>query len=217
MLPEKPVLIRTLVTSPLLDRIAAAYGGETRCVLTGFKYIGQQLGLLERRGEESRFLLGAEESCGYLTGSAVRDKDGVNAAMQVCDMAAWHKAHGRTLPEALETLYARYGRIEQRLVSLPCGGELSPEAWMASLRARPADVRREDFLSPQGGLPAADLLRYSFPDGASAVLRPSGTERKLKIYLAAPGKTRGDCQARLDGLCRFLTPILEDARKNGRK
>ncbi len=108
-MPEHPVAVKTIVTTPMAERIAAHYGVELRNVLTGFKYIGEQIGLLEKAGEAGRYIFGFEESYGYLSGSFVRDKDAVNASLLICEMFVWYKSQGKTLADALEALYTQYG------------------------------------------------------------------------------------------------------------
>ena len=213
-LPKRPIAITTIVSSPLLDAIAKAGGTELRRTLTGFKYIGEQINLLEEQGCADDFVIGVEESCGYLRGSYLRDKDGVVALMLVCEMAAWHKAHGADLVEALEEIYERHGYIMSRQVSvefLGVEGRCQMDALMARLRKEPpktvgglAVVRTQDYLggAPMPGdesqtLPSANVVQLDLVDGCRLIVRPSGTEPKVKAYCFACGSTRAQAKERL--------------------
>ena len=191
-LPEHPVTVRTIVSTSMVDRIAEAYGVEVIQTLTGFKWIGEQIGKLEQAGEEDRYVFGFEESCGYLIGSYVRDKDAVGAAMMFCEMADTYKAEGKTVWDALDDLYAKYGHYETTLKTYEFNG--------AEADKRMAQIR-EGLNSPEGmkfggskvahykdykdgvdGLPASNVLQMWMEDGSEAVIRPSGTEPKIKVY-----------------------------------
>lgn len=191
-LPKNPVIIKTIVTTSMADRIAEHYGVEVINTLTGFKYIGEQIGLLEQAGEAKRFVFGFEESCGYLIGSYVRDKDAVGAAMLICEMADTYKSIGKTLVDVLEELYAAYGHYvtelknytfegaeADRRMSLIRKGLLEkPDMKMRGLRV----VRYEDYQEGVDGLPKADVIKVWMEDGSEVVIRPSGTEPKIKVY-----------------------------------
>ncbi|MDR1692364.1 MAG: phospho-sugar mutase [Oscillospiraceae bacterium] len=185
---SRPVAVKTVVTTPMADAICEAYGIELRNVLTGFKYIGEQIGLLEQNGEESRFLFGFEESCGYLSGTHARDKDGVNAALLITEMAADYKKRGLTLRDGMESLYERYGRWATKLSSMSASG-LAAEA----LRQNPPKevagypvLAVTDYLGGVRGLPPADVLEYTLSVG-KILVRPSGTEPKVKVYYLLRG------------------------------
>lgn len=191
-LPERPLVVRTIVSTSMTDRIAAHYGAEVIQTLTGFKYIGEQIGLLEKAGEEERYVFGFEESCGYLIGSYVRDKDAVGAAMLVCEMADALKAEGRTLWDALDELYRSYGRYETTLKTYEFAGE-EAEKRMSRIReglkrqegmkfAGSPVTRYKDYREGTDGFPASDVLQLWMEDGSEAVIRPSGTEPKIKVY-----------------------------------
>ncbi|MDR1669111.1 MAG: phospho-sugar mutase [Oscillospiraceae bacterium] len=193
---KPPVAVKTIVTTPMAEAVCAEYGAELRNVLTGFKYIGEQIGLLEQAGEEERFLFGFEESCGYLSGTHARDKDGVNAAMLVCEAAADCKRRGLTLVDAIEALYDRYGRWTTSLRSVEADGEL-----VSGLRRCPPRsiaghpvLRVTDYLSGIGGLPPADVLAIELENG-TIVVRPSGTEPKVKIYYMLRGTDDAEIDA----------------------
>lgn len=183
-LPHRPVAVKTIVTSPMAQAICDEYGVELRDVLTGFKYIGEQIGLLERCGEAERFIFGFEESCGYLSGIHVRDKDGVNAALLICDMAAGYKRRGMTLADAIEGLYNRYGRWTTLLRSIDAGREIT-------------DRLRNDPPEEIAGRPVlkvdeiADVISYSIAEG-TIIVRPSGTEPKVKVYYLLRGMENAD-------------------------
>jgi phosphoglucomutase len=186
-LPENPVAVKTIVTAPMAKDICSDYGVELRDVLTGFKYIGEQIGLLERDGEAGRFVFGFEESCGYLSGIHARDKDGVNAAMLICDMAADYKRRGMTLFDAIGELYKRYGRWTTLLRSVGAG-----RGAVNSLRKNPPNeiagrivLKVTDYLDGADGL-TADVLAYTLAEG-TIIVRPSGTEPSVKVYYLLRG------------------------------
>lgn len=219
-----PVAIKTIVTSELAEKIAAHYGVCLRNVLTGFKYIGEEIGQLEAKLETDRFIFGFEESCGYLSGAYVRDKDAVNACLLICDMAAWYKSRGYTLADGIGTLYRRYGYCISGLASHEFGGESGAgiiRQYMQGLR----DPGRTEFLgraicgktdylggaseAKQNGLPLADVVKYELEDGTTLIFRPSGTEPKLKIYCTVNRKDETAYQV-LDGYIKELKAMLWD-------
>ena len=175
--------------------VAAKYGVELRRTLTGFKFIGEQIGLLEAAGEADRYIFGFEESYGYLSGAHVRDKDAVNATLLVCEAAAWYAQQGMTLLDAIEKLYAEFGCYRNRLESFAFEGEKgmhTMQALMTGLRAQPPaqigglQVTSVVAYNAEGtGLPAADVLEFRPEGGAKLMVRPSGTEPKIKVYLSA--------------------------------
>lgn len=212
VMPEKPVAAKTIVTTDLAVKVAQAYGVEMRDVLTGFKYIGEQIGILEAKGDEGRFILGMEESYGYLTGSYVRDKDGVNASLLICEMAAYYKMRGLTLEQVLEDIYRQYGYYLNTQLTFTFAGEEGSqkmEGIMEEIRRGAAlfpaladnkMVRVEDYQAsqvflPEGlhaplKLPRSNVLKMMWEDGSSLTVRPSGTEPKLKIYISATGENQ---------------------------
>lgn len=207
-LPDKPVIIKTIVTSDLTFGIAKSYGLEVEEVLTGFKYIGEKMGLLEAAGEENRYLFGFEESCGYLSGTHVRDKDAVNACMLVCDMAQHYHDEGKTLLDARRELYESYGYMQNRLLNFDIEDALPMEkmtAILSKLRAQPpktlcdeaiSEVR--DYSEGYDGLPKSNVLSYVNARGDKAIVRPSGTEPKVKIYLCANRPSLSEAVKALD-------------------
>ena len=212
-MPEKPVMVKTIVTMDLAERIAAHYGLETRNVLTGFKYIGEQIGLLETQGQKERYVFGFEESYGYLTGTYVRDKDGVGGAYMICEMFSYYAARGIRLTEKLLELYREYGYCRNTLHSFQFEGSAG-FAKMQRIMARfrqgiPSfgGLRVEkllDYSLGLDGLPKSDVLKFLLEGGCSLVVRPSGTEPKLKLYLSV---TAEDAQA----AAAIETSILAEA------
>ena len=200
-MPEKPVMVKTIVTMDLAERIAVHYGLETRNVLTGFKYIGEQIGLLETQGQKERYVFGFEESYGYLTGTYVRDKDGVGGAYMICEMFSYYAARGIRLTDKLRQLYREYGYCRNTLHSFQFEGSAG-FAKMQRIMARfrqgiPSfgGLRVEkllDYSLGLDGLPKSDVLKFLLEGGCSLVVRPSGTEPKLKLYLSV---TAEDAQA----------------------
>ena len=192
-MPEHPVMIKTIVTIDMAERIAAHYGVETKNVLTGVKFIGEQIGLLEEKGQESSYIFGFEESYGYLSGSYVRDKDGVNAAFLICEMFAYYKAQGISLWQKLKELYQTYGYCLNTLHSFTfegAAGFLRMKEIMASLRQGIDMIGGKrvleclDYSRGLDGLPKSDVLKFMLEDYCSVVIRPSGTEPKMKVYLS---------------------------------
>ena len=196
-MPEHPVAVTTIVSTAMADEVASHYGVELRRTLTGFKFIGEQIGLLEQAGEADRYLFGFEESYGYLSGGHVRDKDAVNASMLICQMARWYKQQGLTLYQAMQALYRQYGFYLNTLYSFTFEGAAGMEKMasiMAALRAQPPKelgglqvVETIDYQAEGTGLPAADVLSFGLAGGCRVMVRPSGTEPKLKAYLFARG------------------------------
>ena len=211
-------IVRSIVSTPLADRIAEQYGCKAVNVLTGFKYIGGEILRLEQQGRESDFLFGFEESCGYLKGSYARDKDAVVASMLVCELAIWCKSQGKSLAQRMEELYETYGFYKAGVKSVEMAGLDGPAriaAFVDGLRNDPAkelcgsqiavsvDYRsgeRKDRMSgsvTKTGLPSSNVYELDLADRSTVIVRPSGTEPKLKIYFSAVGKTEEAAKARL--------------------
>lgn len=212
-MPKDPVLVKTIVTVDLAERIAEHYGVETRNVLTGFKYIGEQIGLLEKAGEERRYLFGFEESYGYLTGIYVRDKDGVDGAVMICEMFSFYAARGIRLTDQLAKLYERYGYCRNTLHSYQFEGSAGfakMQGIMAAFRqgistfGGKAVEKVLDYSAGLDGLPKADVLKFYLDGGTTLVVRPSGTEPKLKLYLSVTAKDEAEA-------ARIEQAILNDA------
>ena len=198
-MPENPVMVKTIVTMDMGERIAAHYGVKTVNVLTGFKYIGEQIGLLEEKGRADSYIFGFEESYGYLSGSYVRDKDGVNGAYMICEMFSYYKTQGISLLEKLNELYAQYGYCLNTLHSYEFEGSAGfakMQRIMANFREGLATVggkkvlKTLDFSQGLDGLPKADVLKFLLEGNSSAVVRPSGTEPKLKVYISVSASTK---------------------------
>lgn len=215
-----PVVVKTIVTTEMARALCDKYGLELRNVLTGFKYIGEQIGMLEAAGQADRFLFGFEESYGYLSGTDVRDKDAVNAVLLLCDMAAGLKEQGLSLLDRLEELRAEFGLYVQRLLTYEYEGENGSRKMssiMSSLRAPLADFTdarlnnctRIDYQNDDTGLPKSDVLSFTLSADDQFIVRPSGTEPKLKAYLFTRAASVSEAEKNLDrlqelvdGLCR---------------
>ena len=227
-MPKNPVAVKTIVTTDLTKAISAKYGVELREVLTGFKYIGEQIGLLEAAGEEERYIFGFEESYGYLAGGYVRDKDAVVASMLICEMAAYYRTKGISMIQARENLYKEYGVYVNKVENFTCEGASGMERMkeiMANLRTNTpkavagmavtavADYKASTIVAADGTvteikLPKSDVVTLTLTDGASIVVRPSGTEPKVKAYYTTVGKTREEAEALQKKLSAEFTKVL---------
>ena len=206
-MPKNPVAVMSIVSTPLADAIA------------GFKWIGDQIAKLEADGEVDRFIFGFEESYGYLAGPYVRDKDAVIASMLICEMAAYYRSIGSSIKQRLEEIYAQYGRYLNKVDSFEFPGLTGMDkmaAIMQGLRDDPpkdfADIAVtsvQDFTKPEEtGLPKANVLIYKLDDGSTVIVRPSGTEPKIKTYFTTKGKDLTEAQAKKDLLADACKPIL---------
>lgn len=191
-LPQNPVIIKTIVTTEMVEKIAKDFQAEVINTLTGFKYIGEQIGELERKGEIDRFVFGVEESCGYLIGPYVRDKDAVGASMLICEMADVYKKQGKTLWDRMEELYKKYGYYESSQTTQKFT-ESEAREHMETLRERLKTSQwidesyspvhhYVDYLEGIGSLPKSNVLKIWLQDGSTLIVRPSGTEPKIKFY-----------------------------------
>ena len=218
-MPKNPVAVKSIVSTPLADAVAASYGVEMRNVLTGFKWIGDQIARLEAAGEVERFIFGFEESYGYLAGSYVRDKDAIIGSMLICEMAAYYRSIGSSIKERLESIYAKFGRYLNKVDSFEFPGLSGMEKMagiMDGLRKNPpkeiagyAVTKVTDYTDTKAtGLPSANVLIYSLSGGATVVVRPSGTEPKIKTYFTTLGKDLAEAQAQKDQLAEALKPLL---------
>lgn len=193
-MPVDPVAVTTIVSTDMADAVAAEYGVDLRRVLTGFKFIGEQIGMLEAQGHPERYIFGFEESYGYLSGTHVRDKDAVNASMLCCEMAAWYRSQGMTLAQAMDALYEKHGCYHNDLASFTfegADGMAKMESIMEAFRKNgPASLLDQpvtgsiDYNSDNTGLPKSNVLQFQC-ESAKVLVRPSGTEPKLKLYLSA--------------------------------
>ena len=218
-MPEKAVAVKSIVSTPLADAVAANYGVELRSVLTGFKWIGDQIAQLEAAGEVERFIFGFEESYGYLAGPYVRDKDAIIGSMLICEMAAYYRSIGSSLKQRMEEIYDKYGRYLNKVDSFEFPGLSGMDKMagiMDELRKNPPKeiggypvVKVTDFKEPEKtGLPAANVLIYKLEGGAEVIVRPSGTEPKIKTYFTTLGKDLSEAQAQKDKLAEALKPIF---------
>ncbi len=218
-MPEKPVAVKSIVSTPLADAVAAHYGVEMRNVLTGFKWIGDQIARLEADGEVDRFIFGFEESYGYLAGPYVRDKDAVVGSMLICEMAAYYRSIGSSIKQRLEEIYAEYGRYLNKVDSFEFPGLTGMDKMagiMDSLRNEPPAsfdaYKVTEFIdykdTASTGLPGANVLRFNLDGGASVIVRPSGTEPKIKTYFTTLGKDLTEAQAQKDELAASLAPLF---------
>ena len=219
-MPKNPVAVKSIVSTPLADAVAKNYGVELRSVLTGFKWIGDQIAQLEAAGEVDRFIFGFEESYGYLAGPYVRDKDAVIGSMLICEMAAYYRSIGSSIKQRLEEIYEKYGRYLNKVDSFEFPGLSGMDKMagiMDGLRQNPpaklgdyAVVKVTDYKKPgETGLPAANVLVYKLEGGAEVIVRPSGTEPKIKTYFTTLGKNLAEAQAQKDALAAAIAPIFE--------
>lgn len=212
-LPENSLMTKSFVSTPLIDRVAAKYGCKVVDVLTGFKYVGEFIAELEKTGDDHRFIMGFEESYGYLIGTHARDKDGVAASLMVCEMAAYYKEKGMSLADALDEIYKEFGYYTNDLYNLPfegASGMVKMKEIMSETRANPpaelAGMKVLKVYDYETGtitdtvsseieptsLPKSNILAYALPDGNFAIVRPSGTEPKIKIYITGCGKSKAE-------------------------
>lgn len=228
-LPANPVVVKTIVTTPLVEVIASSYGAETADLLTGFKYIGEFVTNLEKVGEENRFIVGMEESYGYLRGVHARDKDAVVASLIICEMAAYYKLRGISLKQFMDSIYEKYGMYLNSVLNFSFEGASGMQKMsdmMTSLRsnapkeiAGKAVVRVSDYKlsvtkdTVTGGeteitLPESNVLSYSLEDNCKVIVRPSGTEPKIKAYITAFGSSREDSEAKTVVISKNISEIL---------
>lgn len=198
-MPVDPVMVKTIVTMDMGEQIASHYGLRTINVLTGFKFIGEQIGKLEQQGKAESYVFGFEESYGYLTGSYVRDKDGVDGAYMICEMFSYYAARGISLLEKLEELYKTYGYCLNSLHSYEFDGSAGFAKMQRIMQSLRGDVREFggkkvvkllDYAPGLDGLPKSDVLKFLLEDNCSIVVRPSGTEPKLKVYVSVSAEDR---------------------------
>lgn len=216
-MPKDPVFVKTIVTMDMAKKIADKYGVKTIDVLTGFKFIGEQIGLLEAAGHKDSYILGFEESYGYLSGNYVRDKDAVNASLLICEMFSYYKAQGISLLEKLEMLYEEFGFCYNTLYSFEFEGESGfhkMQAIMDTFRggldeiAGKKVVNTLDYSLGIDGLPKSNVLKFFLENTGSVVVRPSGTEPKLKIYLSVSTKDRKTASETEQALIAFIRDFM---------
>lgn len=217
-MPNNPILIKTIVTIDMAKTIAEDYDVKVIDVLTGFKFIGEQIGLLEASDEEERFIFGFEESYGYLTGGYVRDKDAVDGSLMICEMFAYYKNQGLSLIDVLNELYQRYGYCLNTLHSYTFeGAEGFQKMQMIMRRLRQTSLKGiadrnvvevRDYLEGIGQLPKSDVLKYILEENTSIVIRPSGTEPKLKVYLSVRAESRNAAEKAEASILRKLGELF---------
>ena len=227
-MPYNPLTVKTIVTTKLIDAIAKSYGVEVVNVLTGFKYIGEQILRLEQKGEKERYIFGFEESYGYLSGTHVRDKDAVNGSMLICEMASYYKLQGKTLVTALNELYEKHGQFidtQQSFAFEGSEGMVKMQNIMDGLRKNgiasvagkkviatadyQTSVRKDANGEQTIHLPKSNVLEYGLEGGASVIVRPSGTEPKIKIYYSILGNTRAEAQTLLEAIKQDMGKYME--------
>ena len=212
-MPQNPIVVKTIVTTSIIDRLAETYGFEVVNILTGFKYIGEQILRLEQKGEQDRYIFGFEESYGYLSGGYVRDKDAVDASMLICEMAAYYKKQGKTLADVLFGLYEKYGMHLNTQSSFTCEGASGMERmreimedlrknapdeicgkkvlWMSDYQA---SVKKSAAGQQPIHLPRSNVVEYGLEGDNVIVVRPSGTEPKIKVYFMVKGQSRAEAE-----------------------
>lgn len=229
MLAASPVIIKSIVSSDMATLIAKNYGAEMRNVLTGFKYIGELMTELQNKGEENRFELGFEESYGYLTGMHTKDKDAVNASLLICEMAAYYKSQGKTLSEVMHSLYEKYGFWNNSLFNFAfegADGMSKMLGMMDSLRQKAPEtlggrkvVRVEDYktgtcVNTENGeeekltLPSSNVIIFVTDNGDKVVIRPSGTEPKIKIYTMVQGESEKNASEQTEKYKNDIVGVL---------
>ena len=223
-MPENPIMVKTVVTMDMAEKIAENYGVKTINVLTGFKFIGEQIGLLESKNVEQSYIFGFEESYGYLTGTYVRDKDAVNAACMICEMFSFYKSKGISLIEKLNELFQKYGYCMNTLHSYEFEGALGFDKMQNIMKTFRESVGNNlkinsfanknilkvlDYNKGIDGLPKSDVLKYLLDDGCSVVIRPSGTEPKIKIYISVLASTKENAIIVEKNLIENVCNILE--------
>lgn len=216
-MPKQPVVVTTIVSTRMIDKIAAHYGVQVKRVLTGFKFIGEQIGFLEKKGEEDRYIFGFEESYGYLSGGHVRDKDGVNASLLICEMFAHYKAKGVSLPDVLHSLYETYGYYGEALQSIAFEGESGAKKMsglMEMLRNDPPGeiagyplLGVKDYAQGVDGLPKSNVLEFNMEQDVTVLVRPSGTEPKIKMYYLVRGESEADGLKIVSSLEEYFTNV----------
>ena len=228
-LPKDPVIIKTIVTSEMAAVVCKHYGIEITDVLTGFKFIGEIIKNLEEKGEENRFILGFEESYGYLSGTYARDKDAVVATMLTVEMAAWYTMRGMTVYEGLQELFEKFGHYREMQKSFTLEGisgiqkrqeivdtlrnnppESFGDAKLVAVRDYQTKIRTDLATGKTEALtlPKSDVLYYELSDGTYFVVRPSGTEPKIKFYLFASGKTKEEADDAINTLWSNVSALV---------
>ena len=216
-LNEKSTLVKTIVTSELGANIGRSFGLQVEETLTGFKYIGDKINKYEETGS-NEFVIGYEESYGYLVGTHARDKDGVVSSMLICQMASWYKNQGKTLVDGLNEIYGKYGYYLDYLDSFVLKGKDGAEkilSIMSYFREKGTELFDNlqgvtDFINGVGDLPKENVLKYTWRDGSWMAIRPSGTEPKIKFYYSIVGENRDKAEERLEAIRGIIKNIVEE-------
>lgn len=228
-LPNNPIVVKTIVTTPLVETIAAAYGAQTADLLTGFKYIGELVTNLEKNDETDRFIVGMEESYGYLRGAHARDKDAVVASLLICEMASYYKLKGISLKQFMDGIYEKYGMYLNTVLNFGFEGASGMQKMadmMNDLRVNPPKeiagvpvVKMSDYKlsvtkdtvtgeETEIKLPKSNVLSFIMPDNSKVIVRPSGTEPKIKVYITACGNSREESTAKSEKIADSMSKIL---------
>lgn len=228
-LPVNPIVVKTIVTTPLVETIAAAYGAQTADLLTGFKYIGELVTNLEKNDETDRFIVGMEESYGYLRGAHARDKDAVVASLLICEMASYYKLKGISLKQFMDGIYEKYGMYLNTVLNFGFEGASGMQKMadmMNDLRVNPPKeiagapvVKMSDYKlsftkdtvtgeETEINLPKSNVLSFIMPDNSKVIVRPSGTEPKIKVYITACGNSREESTAKSEKIADSMSKIL---------
>lgn len=217
-MPADAEIVKTIVTTDLGEQIARNYGVSTVNVLTGFKFIGEEIGRLENKGKADSYIFGFEESYGYLSGSYVRDKDAVDGAFLICEMFAYYKTHGISLLDKLDEIYAKYGYCLNTLHSYEFEGSAGLEKMqgiMASMRKAMPQIggikvdKINDYLDEIDGLPKSDVIKFYLADNCSVVIRPSGTEPKMKVYISISAADEESARIKEQDIVSFMERMLK--------
>lgn len=228
-LPENPIVVKTIVTTPLVETISAAYGAQTADLLTGFKYIGELVTNLEKNDETDRFIVGMEESYGYLRGAHARDKDAVVASLLICEMASYYKLKGISLKQFMDGIYEKYGMYLNTVLNFGFEGASGMQKMadmMNDLRVNPPKeiagapvVKMSDYKlsftkdtvtgeETEIKLPKSNVLSFIMPDNSKVIVRPSGTEPKIKVYITACGNSREQSSGKSEKIADSMSKIL---------
>ena len=230
-LPKNPVAVKTIVTSPLVDKICEKYNCELKTVLTGFKYIGDQILRLEKINEEDRYVVGFEESYGYLAGTYVRDKDAVVASMLICEMAAYYRKQGKDLVDVINSIYEEYGYYQGTTLNFTFEGSAGMKKMqdvMENLRSNPlkniaeievtsiVDYKKSESVDLENckinqiDLPKSNVIEYGLKGNLKVIIRPSGTEPKIKVYITSVGKDIDDASEKTKSITEFMTNLINN-------
>ncbi|SHI31126.1 phospho-sugar mutase [Pseudobutyrivibrio xylanivorans] len=216
-MPADPEVVKTIVTTDLGEQIARNYGVKTVNVLTGFKFIGEEIGRLEKQGKDASYIFGFEESYGYLSGSYVRDKDAVDGAFLICEMFAYYKTRGISLLDKLDELYAKYGYCLNTLHSYEFEGSAGLEKMQGIMATMRNDipqiggikvVKVNDYLKGIDGLPKSDVIKFFLEGNSSVVVRPSGTEPKMKVYVSVSAENETASTAIEKEVLAFMEQLM---------